>query len=347
MLKPTEIEFAISALGNQIEAGIDIARAVKRMGLFQKKYKEQWDLVYEEVNNGKMLSDTENIKKLMPEHIIATLKVAERAGVLAKITKKIEETLVMQQSIKKTFSTLIYPAAIVGFALVVFFFFSGGVIPSLSKSMDIKEGGIFEYGEFMKKVLSDYALVILGVIVGGGIGFVTWFKDPNNKHKFFSLFKFWDLAWDTYLKINYGVFSTNVALFASVGSLDFITILKLSCTTSIKAIQDQVGLMIHDMELQKSPSDAVNPEKLAPDDIRHEMPFYFSNAIMLGSEMASSDVELERAGKAMIKEALKQIDKIKGTLMIISITFATVTMMSTIGMYFMHFGSALQKAFVK
>ena len=228
MLKPNEIEFAISALGNQIDAGIDIATSIKRMGLLQKKYKEQWLSVYNEVNNGKMLSDAEALKELFPEEIIASLKVAERAGVLAKITKKIEEMIVMQQSIKKTFSTLMYPAAIVGFACLVFFFFSAAVIPSLSKSMDIKDGPIFAYGEFMKKILSDYGIFIMGSIIGGIVGFITWFKSPENKHKFFSAFKFWDLAWDSYLKVNYGIFSSNVALFASVGSLDFISVLKMS-----------------------------------------------------------------------------------------------------------------------
>lgn len=347
MLTPTEIEFAVSALGNQIDAGIDMATAVKRMKLLQSKYKDHWEEIYLEVSNGRMLSEAESLKILFPEDIISTLKVAERAGVLVPITKKIEERILMQQTVRKTFSTLIYPLGIVGFAFVVFFFFSGGVIPSLSKSMEIKEGAIFEYGEFMKKLLTDYGLVILGGIVGSAIGFVTWFKNPDNKHKFFSLFKFWGLAWDSYLKINYGIFARNVALFASVGSLDFVSVLKMSSEKSIKSIKDQVGLMIHDMELQKSPQDAVNPEKLAPDDIRQEMPFYFSNAIIMGYDIGTTDKELEKAGNAMIKEALRQIDGIKQTLMIIAILFATVTMMSTIGMYFAHFGSALQKAFVK
>lgn len=173
-------------LATLLKAGMPLVQSldILRARLANPVFKAVLDDVHEKVRSGTALSDAfQSHGDLFPSVYTASLLAGERAGNLDAVLRRfVAYTKVVDTVRKKTISALVYPAILIGLAIVLVSIIVIKVVPTFSDF----------YASFQAQLpLSTRMIVafsdavrgnLLLILLGGGaavVGFVTWVKQPG------------------------------------------------------------------------------------------------------------------------------------------------------------------------
>jgi type II secretory pathway component PulF len=343
MMKLSDIESASAALGNQIQAGINLHDAVSRMVKLQKKNAEQWNMVADGIGNGQKLSKL--LEGLWPDSLVSSIRAGEMSGNLPEVLHKIEETLVLQQKIRGTMMQLAYPAVLSSAGLGVFIFFMVKVLPQLAKSLDMKDDKSFVFllSEWMSVAFNDYWYVIVSVLTAIIWGAVAWLKVADNREKLIEMTSNVPLAGEAFRNIYFGLWAHYLVILDSAGGIPIKEKLLLSCTVMPMAFQRGVYMMADEVERRGIPN-SVDPDKQEPGDPRISWPFYIPTAFIVANETGRLDVEMQRVAPAMLKDGFRMIDRLFKVANLVALAVSGFLITSPLMAYYAQLGKALTHA---
>jgi type IV pilus assembly protein PilC len=178
-------------LATLLKAGMPLVQSldILRSRLANPVFKAVLDDVHEKVRAGTALSDAFQAHgDLFPAVYTASLMAGERAGNLDAVLRRfVAYAKVVDTVRKKTISALIYPAILIGLAVVLVGIIVFKVVPTFSDF----------YGSFgaelplstriivaISNALRSNLLVISLVTGSGGLAFYTWIKQPGQRARF-------------------------------------------------------------------------------------------------------------------------------------------------------------------
>jgi type IV pilus assembly protein PilC len=173
-------------LATLLKAGMPLVQSldILRARLANPVFKAVLDDVHEKVRSGTALSDAfQSYGDLFPSVYTASLMAGERAGNLDAVLRRfVAYAKVVDTVRKKTISALVYPAILIGLAVVLVSIIVIKVVPTFSDF----------YASFQAQLpLSTRMIVafsdavrgnLLLIVLGGGaavVGFMTWVKQPG------------------------------------------------------------------------------------------------------------------------------------------------------------------------
>ena len=178
-------------LATLLKAGMPLVQSldILRARLANPVFKAVLDDVHEKVRAGTALSDAfAEHGDLFPAVYTASLMAGERAGNLDAVLRRfVAYAKVVDTVRKKTISALVYPAILIGLAVVLVGIIVFKVVPTFSDF----------YGSFGAELplstqvivaisngLRSNLLVIVVAVVGGTTAFLTWIKQPGQRARF-------------------------------------------------------------------------------------------------------------------------------------------------------------------
>jgi type IV pilus assembly protein PilC len=147
-------------------------------------FKAVLDDVHEKVRSGTALSDAfQSHGDLFPSVYTASLMAGERAGNLDAVLRRfVAYAKVVDTVRKKTISALVYPAILIGLAIVLVGVIVIKVVPTFSDfyasfqaQLPLSTRMIVAVSDFVR---GNLLVLVLGG-AAGGIGFYTWVKQPG------------------------------------------------------------------------------------------------------------------------------------------------------------------------
>ena len=178
-------------LATLLKAGMPLVQSldILRVRLSNPVFKAVLDDVHGKVRSGTALSDAfQSHGELFPSVYTASLMAGERAGNLDAVLRRyVAYAKVVDTVRKKTISALVYPVILIGLALVLVSIITIKVIPTFSEfyasfnaQLPLSTRIIVAFSEFVRANL----LLIVVALVGGGVVFYTWIKQPGQRARF-------------------------------------------------------------------------------------------------------------------------------------------------------------------
>jgi type IV pilus assembly protein PilC len=178
-------------LATLLKAGMPLVQSldILRARLANPVFKAVLDAVHERVRAGTALSDAfQEHGELFPSVYTASLTAGERAGNLDAVLRRfVAYSKVVDTVRKKTISALVYPAILISLAVVLVGIIVVKVVPTFSEFYASFEAelpwstrAIVAVSNF---VVGNLALMLVA-LVGGGIAFYTWVKQPGQAARF-------------------------------------------------------------------------------------------------------------------------------------------------------------------
>ena len=178
-------------LATLLKAGMPLVQSldILRARLSNPVFKAVLDDVHEKVRAGTALSDAfQAHSDLFPAVYTASLMAGERAGNLDAVLRRfVAYAKVVDTVRKKTISALVYPAILIGLAIVLVGIIVLKVVPTFSEF----------YGSFNAElplstqiivavsntIRANFLLIVIG-LASAAIGFYTWLKQPGQRARF-------------------------------------------------------------------------------------------------------------------------------------------------------------------
>lgn len=178
-------------LATLLKAGMPLVQSldILRARLSNPVFKAVLDDVYEKVRSGTALSDAfQSHGELFPSVYTASLMAGERAGNLDAVLRRfVSYSKVIDTVRKKTISALIYPAILVGLAIVLVSIIVVKVVPTFSEfyaSFDAQLPLSTRVIMAVSDVVQGNLLAIaLGTLVAGTAAY-AWIKQPGQRARF-------------------------------------------------------------------------------------------------------------------------------------------------------------------
>lgn len=178
-------------LATLLKAGMPLVQSldILRTRLANPVFKAVLDDVYDKVRAGTALSDAfQEHGDLFPSVYTASLMAGERAGNLDAVLRRfVAYAKVVDTVRKKTISALIYPAILIGLAIVLVGVIVVKVVPtfaefytSFNAQLPLSTRVIVGVSDFVRTNL----LLLFIVGLGAGAAFYTWIKQPGQGARF-------------------------------------------------------------------------------------------------------------------------------------------------------------------
>ena len=171
-----------------INAGIPIVDSLKMLseGKRNPMLKEVAVKIRESIEGGKRLGDAMALHThVFDRFFINMVRAGEEAGILDSILGRLALYLEKSEKIKKQIKgAMVYPGAIVSVAALVV---TGILVFIIPKFQDLYSGagkalpGITQIVVNMSHFFISRWYIIVGVMVGGPIGFMQWYRTPEGK----------------------------------------------------------------------------------------------------------------------------------------------------------------------
>lgn len=178
-------------LATLLKAGMPLVQSldILRARLSNPLFKSVLDDVYEKVRSGTALSDAFQAHgQLFPSVYTASLMAGERAGNLDAVLRRyVAYSKVVDTVRKKTISALVYPAILIGLAVVLIGVMTVQVIPTFSgfyanfnADLPWSTQVIVAVSEFVR---ANLLFIIIGALLAAA-AFYGWIKQPGQRARF-------------------------------------------------------------------------------------------------------------------------------------------------------------------
>src|SRR5688572_22216604 len=221
-------------LATLLKAGMPLVQSldILRQRVSNLALKTVIDTVYERVKAGTSLSDAfAEQGDLFPGVYAASLLAGERSGNLDSVIRRyVAYEKIVGTVRRRTISALIYPAILVAMMIGLIGIIVIKVVPAFSdfygnfgKDLPLSTQMIVGFSEFVVSNL----LLIIAAVVGVGVAFATWVKNPVQRarlhHMLFSL----PWAGDTYRKFSVAQMARTLATLLG-GGIPLVNALEIS-----------------------------------------------------------------------------------------------------------------------
>jgi type IV pilus assembly protein PilC len=178
-------------LATLLKAGMPLVQSldILRVRLANPVFKAVLDDVYEKVRSGTALSEAfQGHGELFPSVYTASLLAGERAGNLDAVLRRfVAYTKVVDTVRTKTISALVYPAILIGLAVVLIGVIAIKVVPAFSEfyatfnaQLPLSTRMIVAVSNFVR---GNVLFIFLGML-GAVAGFYAWVKQPGQGARF-------------------------------------------------------------------------------------------------------------------------------------------------------------------
>jgi len=178
-------------LATLLKAGMPLVQSldILRLRLSNPVFKAVLDDVHEKVRSGTALSDAFGAHgELFPSVYTASLMAGERAGNLDAVLRRfVAYAKVVDTVRKRTVSALIYPAILIGLALVLVSIIVIKVVPTFAEfytsfeaQLPLSTRIIVAFSNFVRSNL----LLIVVSLLAAGAAFYAWIKQPGQGARF-------------------------------------------------------------------------------------------------------------------------------------------------------------------
>ena len=178
-------------LATLLKAGMPLVQSldILRTRLANPVFKAVLDDVHEKVRSGTALSEAfQSHGELFPSVYTASLMAGERAGNLDAVLRRfVAFAKVVDTVRKKTLSALIYPAILIGLAIVLVGVIVVKVVPAFSDfytsfqaELPLSTRLIVAVSNF---VVGNFLVLVVGIVVVVA-GFLTWVRQPGQGARF-------------------------------------------------------------------------------------------------------------------------------------------------------------------
>jgi type IV pilus assembly protein PilC len=178
-------------LATLLKAGMPLVQSldILRTRLSNPVFKAVLDDVYEKVRSGTALSDAfQEHGELFPSVYTASLMAGERAGNLDAVLRRFVAYSKLVDTVrKKTISALIYPAILIGLAIILVSIIVVKVVPTFAEfytsfdaELPLSTRMIVAFSNFIR---ANLLLIVFGVLAGAA-AFYTWVKQPGQGARF-------------------------------------------------------------------------------------------------------------------------------------------------------------------
>jgi type IV pilus assembly protein PilC len=178
-------------LATLLKAGMPLVQSldILRARLSNPVFKAVLDDVHEKVRSGTALSEAfQSHGDLFPSVYTASLMAGERAGNLDAVLRRyVSYAKVVDTVRKKTISALVYPAILIGLALVLVTLITLKVIPTFSTfyaSFDAELPLSTRMIVALSDIVRSNLLLITIVLLGSVVAFYAWIKQPGQRARF-------------------------------------------------------------------------------------------------------------------------------------------------------------------
>lgn len=342
MMSMNEVEQAAAGIGSQIAAGIPLADAAWRMRSIQKKYESFWTATAKGIEDGHPISTF--LEGQWPEAIVNAVKAGEMSGKIEEVFEQIEATIIIQNEIKESVYGLAYPAIFGVIGIGVFIYFMVSVIPSLSKSLKMKDKGfVFELSSAMEKYFQNNWIVTAVALAVVVVFVVSWLNNPDNRARMMDLFLGIPVIGDALSHLMWGVWCYYMALIHSSGSIPTPTGLVISSAVLPKSLRPGLLLLAEESTI-KGLGAAVDPDKLPTDDPRQQWPYFIHNAFILANDSGNISKELWRVAPPLLKVGKRKLKRAMFVANIVALALVGLLIVGPVMAYYIQLGLALQEA---
>lgn len=343
------ISLASGNLANQLETGITLPVAVRRLSRLQKKHSEKWDAVSEGVSRGYGLA--EQLKGWWPRSFVSAISSGEYAGELPKVLKQIEKTIETQLEVRSYINKLYYPLGITLAAILVNLFFMVWVLPSLAESLSFGNDEVQAVG-FSSLVFSASSKISLFMSQPTNIGIIiiiiisalyVLFKTDFVAIYIMPIILEIPKIGEALTALYFGIWSKYVSFLSSSGGFSIKDQMLIPVDVLPIGLQDGVRLAAKDA-VNKGLDSSVDLDHMSYDDPRHKWPFYLINAFTVAHHTGALDTELTRASPPMINEGKKMLELGTNLANLVALIIAAGFVMTPMIAYYMQFAASLQSA---
>lgn len=340
----SEVAESAAGLGNQMQAGIPLDQALLRLVKMQPTYADFWSRAVLSVQSGRRLS--ESLPEIWPTTLVGVVKAGEQSGGLDMIFGRIEETIELQQKLRRAMLQLTYPVGMGLAGLGVFIGFMVFVLPGLSKALGAQSKGfVFELSDWMAAFANEnWAVVLVGITVAVGM-VATWLRTQEGRTAVLEVFLGVPVIKDAFRDLYFGLWSNYMAMVVAAG-ISTTEALKMTAVVLPTGMNDSVLAFERDLSVShRSMSDAVDPEKLPADDLRVIWwPFYVTNAFIVAEQTGAIDRELLRVAPSLIKDGMKKLESVIAVANVVALAIAAFLIISPLAAYYVEIFAAVQQA---
>src|SRR5262245_19408577 len=186
---PDFLEFN-QELATLIKAGMPLVQSLDllRSGLTDPVFKPVLDAVYERVKGGTQLSDAfDEQGDLVPRVYTASLLAGERSGNLEIVLRRYVAYAKLISAVRrKTISALMYPAVLLGLAVIVVGIIVLKLVPAFSMFYSSFGADLPASTRFIMQVtafIREYALLLVVGLVAGGAFVFSWVRRPAQRQQ--------------------------------------------------------------------------------------------------------------------------------------------------------------------
>ena len=178
-------------LATLLKAGMPLVQSldILRRRISNPLFKSVLDDVYERVRGGSSLSEAfEAHGSMFPGVYTASLLAGEKSGSLEQVIRRyVAYVKVVATVRRRTISALVYPAILLVLALIVVSIIVLRVVPAFTafyeqfdRELPLSTRMIVAVSEIARA----YFWLILAAVVGGGLAFWAWLKQPQQRERF-------------------------------------------------------------------------------------------------------------------------------------------------------------------
>jgi len=177
-------------LATLLKAGMPLVQSLDllRLGLTDPVFKPVLDAVYERVKSGAQLSDAfDEQGELVPRVYTASLLAGERSGNLETVLRRYVAYAKLTGAVRrKTISALMYPAVLLGLAVIVVAIIVLKLVPAFSlfyssfgAQLPTSTRVIMRVSAFIR----EYAVLLVVGLVGGVVVVMSWARRPVHRQQ--------------------------------------------------------------------------------------------------------------------------------------------------------------------
>lgn len=344
MMTLKEIGTAAGALGNQMQAGIPVDQALRRLVQMQPAYAEFWARTGLSVQAGRPLS--ESLAEIWPETLVAAVMAGERSGSLDTVFGRIEATIELQQTLRSKLAQLAYPVGMGLAGLGVFCGFMTLVLPGLAKSLNSKSKGIiFDLSAWMTAVFEEQWMLLLGGMIVGVVALVVWLRTPQARAALLEVCLGVPVVRSALRDLYFALWAHYMAMVVAAG-IATTEALRLTAGLLPPGMGESVLAFEQDLAVNnRSMADAADPAKQADDDLRVAWwPIYIANAFIVAEQTGAIDRELLRVAPSLLKEGMRGLDRVISVANVAALGVSAALIVSPLAAYYVEIFAAIRQA---
>ncbi len=235
-------------LATMVEAGIPLAHALGILSeqIEKKNFRETIIVVRQDIEAGMNFPDS--LKKhpnVFSDLFVNMAKAGETSGMLNEILERLATYLEKQAALaRKVVSSLIYPAVVIGMAMLITAFLLLKVVPTFKSIFDTLGGQLplpTKILIFISDLLRKYFFMLLGLLPVAGVIFKKYIGTKQGRYKFdFCMLKF-PVIGELFRKVAVAKFSRTFSTLVKSGVSIMNTLEIVSKTSGNKVIEKAIA----------------------------------------------------------------------------------------------------------